>query len=119
MAFTLAHPAAALPPPRLLGKLGGPPALGFATMGPGFWSGIPLAAPNPSHMVHGLVTYCLPVGLLVYWLYHAGLKRPLFALLPRALADRLHPMAVGGFPDASWLAVTVSLLVGAATHQFW
>ena len=119
MAFTLAHPAAALPFTRLLGKLGVRSALVIGSMVPDFWYVIPLADRNTSHMPLGLITYCLPVGLLVYWLYHAGVKRPLIALLPARLADRLRPLGVAGFPRVSWLAVVVSLLVGAATHQFW
>jgi hypothetical protein len=119
MAFTLAHPAAALPFSRLLGKLGVRSALVIGSMVPDFWYVVPLAGRNTSHMPHGLITYCLPVGLLVYWLYHAGIKRPLVAMLPAALGARLEPVAMAGFPRASWLAVLVSLLVGAATHQAW
>jgi hypothetical protein len=120
MPFTLAHPAASIPLLRPLGRMGVLSALVIGSIAPDLWYVIPLAARNESHSIAGLVTYCLPVGLLLYWIFHAGLKRPLIELFPPAIAVRLRAQAGPHLmPRATWPAVMVSLIVGGATHVAW
>jgi hypothetical protein len=119
MPFTLAHPAAAVPLLRPLGRHGVLSALVIGSLVPDFWYLIPLAGRNASHGIAGLFWYCLPVGLLAYCLFHAALKRPLIALFPPATAARLAGLSAAGLPRVPWSAVTVSLLAGGATHLAW
>lgn len=119
MAFTLAHPAAALPLMRLLGRHGVRSALVVGSMVPDFWYVVPFADRNTSHMAHGLVSFCLPVGLVLYWVWHQGLKRPLATLLPPRWRLRLREFTESGLPSVSWWAVAISVLAGAASHQLW
>jgi hypothetical protein len=79
-----------------------------------------------THLCGGLLSFCLPAGLLAF-LYLEGLLLPalapwLVALLPRPrqkkaawlLAPRPLPCTLAG-----WLAVGLALLLGAGTHLLW
>lgn len=79
-----------------------------------------------AHRPLGLLTFCMPAGILAF-LYLEGvllpaLAAPLCALLPERarplgswiLGPRPLPRRLGG-----WLAVCVALLLGAASHQLW
>ena len=119
MPFTLAHPAAAVPLARPLGRHGVLSALVIGSLVPDFWYLIPPAGRNASHSVAGLLWYVLPVGLLCYCVFHAALKRPLIALFAPVLAARLAGSSAAGLPRVPWSAVVVSLLAGGATHLAW
>jgi hypothetical protein len=122
MPFTFAHPVAAIPLYRPLGRYGVLSALILGSLTPDLWYFLPLeVGRNDSHGIAGLFWFCLPVGIAFYLLFHLGLKRPLIALLPGWLSARLSGFAPARprLPDASWPAVIVSLLAGAATHSTW
>ena len=116
MPFTLAHPAAAIPLARALGRWGVVSALVIGSMSPDFAYFLPLGVRRgQSHSPAGLVWFCLPVALVTYWLFHAVARDGLVALLPATLREPLdRPRAVPGLP-----AVVSSLLVGAVTHVAW
>ena len=113
MPFTLAHPIAVLP----LARYGVASALVIGSMAPDFWYFLPVATREEAHSYAGLVWFCLPAALAFYLLFHGLLKRPLLALLPRWISERLAPYA--SFPRASWRAVIASLFAGMATHLAW
>jgi len=73
------------------------------------------------HSFAGLVYFCLPVGLLLLWLWHALLKLPLLALAPRQLSTRLSKddlrFQFGGW--SRFALILTSLWIGAALHVFW
>jgi hypothetical protein len=122
MPFTLAHPAAALPLARPLGRFGVPSALVIGSLAPDAGYFLPLPVPRGgTHGLPSLVLFCLPVGLAAYLAYHAVLKHPLAALAPRSVQARLAPVlgAPGALPAAPWSGVLLSLLAGAATHLAW
>jgi hypothetical protein len=115
--FTFAHPAAALPLLRPLGRTGSLSALAIGSIAPDLDFIVPLGASRAqTHGLAALLTYSLPAGLLAYGLFHALLKAPLRALLPPAIAERLAVAEQRGTP---WPAVLVSLLCGALTHLAW
>jgi uncharacterized protein DUF4184 len=118
--LTIAHPVAAIPLRRPLGRLGVLTALVIGSIMPD----VPLFLPvslnrNLTHSAFGLLWFCLPVGVLSYLLYDRVLDRPLRALMPEALQRRLPPSLDGARPPVWAPAVLVSLLVGAATHAAW
>lgn len=74
-----------------------------------------------THSLSGLITHCVPIGLVVYYFYHAVLKRPLVDLLPAAASERLRPWTEQPI-DFSLRSVALSaacVAFGAATHVLW
>ena len=114
MPYPFAHPAAVLPLARPLGRFGVPSALAIGSIAPDFWYFVPLVERGESHSVAGLAWFCLPLGLLLYALFHLFLKQPLIALL----SPRLRAFTPARLPAVPWSAVLVSLLV-SASHARW
>ncbi len=74
-----------------------------------------------AHSIPGLVTACLPLGLMMFFAFELIFRRPLQALLPNGVQARMRPPLTES-PDASvtWLLlVCACLLFAAATHVFW
>jgi len=114
MPFTLAHPAAAIPLRRPLGRAGVLPALVIGSMIPDFAYFRPfLTVGSRSHTLAGLLMFCLPVGAVVFVLFRFVLARPLLALLPEGVRTRV------GWGRVGPAAVLVSLMAGAVTHILW
>jgi hypothetical protein len=121
MPFTLAHPAAAIPFRKLLGRAGVLSALIVGSMTPDMSYFTPLDIDRAAtHSLAGLFWFCMPVGLAGYVVFHALLRPVSCYLLPLSVQDRLPQL-----PGSSWLppspiwAVLLSLMVGAATHVLW
>jgi hypothetical protein len=121
MPFTLAHPAAVLPLPRILRKWAVPSALVIGSMSPDFAFFLPIGVTRTgSHSLAGIFWFCLPVGLASYLTFHLLLKHPLLSLLPDWVGRRLsYIVGTTLLPNVSWLAVTVSLIIGTLTHLVW
>jgi hypothetical protein len=120
MPFTLAHPVAALPLRRWLGRLGSISGLAVGSMVPDLAYFPPIGVLRAqSHSLAGIFIYCLPAGLLL-WVAYRSLFRPFFlALAPSGLAYRIGPGRVPAWSIGEWAAVVPSLVLGAATHVFW
>jgi hypothetical protein len=117
--LTLAHPIAAIPFRRVLGRWGVLSALVIGSTMPDVPLFIPLSLNRTiAHSARGLLVFCLPVGMLSYLLFDAVLDRPLRALMPDGLRRRVARVGVTRPPVWS-PAVILSLLVGAATHSAW
>jgi hypothetical protein len=66
-----------------------------------------------AHSLAGSLVFCLPVGLLAYWIFRV-IREPLAALLPaphrqvltQLCRDRHH----------SWIAIVISVWIGACSH---
>lgn len=119
MPFTLAHPLAVIPLARTKLALS---ALVIGSMSPDFEYFI--RARQDSHSAHsilGLIVFCLPTSLLMLWLWHGLLKRPLVELLPDRHQGLLHPY----LDRFTWRSMKqfalhcVAALIGAATHVVW
>ena len=118
MPLTIAHPIAAIPLRRPLGRLGVLSALVIGSLMPDLPLFLPLSLHrNLTHSLIGLFWFCLPVGAGVYLLFDRVLERPLRALMPEAVQVRL-PRAAPR-PAAWSAAVVVSIMAGAATHTVW
>jgi hypothetical protein len=97
-------------------------ALVIGSMIPDF----PLFSPlSPSyettHSAVGLLSACLPLGLACFVLFHSSMKRPLLALLPRAIQARCASLPAPPVGPSPWALVptSVAIVVGAATHLVW
>jgi hypothetical protein len=121
MPLTFSHPAAILLLVHPLRKWSVPSALVVGSMAPDFAFFIPLGVTRTgSHSLVGLFWFCLPLGLIAYLVFHLFLKYPLVSLLPDPINRRLsQTLGATRLPNASWLAVFASLVVGTLTHLTW
>jgi hypothetical protein len=116
MPFTACHAAVAAPLARRGLVLS---ALVVGCMAPDFEFFVRLSvASRWGHTLPGMIWFSLPAGLVVLWLYHALLKRPLLALLPAALQQALAPEAARFRfgPPRRFALILASLLLGIASH---
>jgi membrane-bound metal-dependent hydrolase YbcI (DUF457 family) len=117
--FTFAHPAAAVPLLRPLARFGALSALVIGSVVPDFCYFLPFRVSRTwTHSIPKLFLFCIPAGLVAYWLFHHLLARPVVDLFPASWRSRLRPV-VDAHVQPAWTAVVVSLLVGAATHIAW
>jgi Domain of unknown function (DUF4184) len=77
---------------------------------------------NYSHTIDGLFWFDLPLGLLLAFLFHNIVRNRLFDNLPTLLKSRF--LTFKNFDwnrhfKQNWLVVTISILIGAASHIFW
>jgi hypothetical protein len=119
MPFTLAHAAAAYPLRRTRLVLS---ALIIGTFTPDLEFFLRFAPKGPfGHTTRGLFLFCLPVGFVVYWLFHAVVKEPLAALLPHAIRQKIpaDPYPLPPWKPLQLALVFLSIFVGALTHDLW
>jgi hypothetical protein len=122
MPFTVSHIAAVLPGYRVLTRANVFTAAVIGSMVPDFGSLVPgTVARWQTHSLPALFTFCLPVGLSVYWLTLLLLRPALLEVLPDRAYVRLraaHAAASIRQPGA-WLYAAAALLLGAVTHLIW
>lgn len=119
MPYAFAHPAAVILLARVPGVNAVPSALAIGSVIPDAWYLVPSLTRDHSHDVLGLLWFCLPVGLFAYAAFHLIFKQPMLALLPKPVADRLGGWTCRALPAASWWAVSLSMVLGIATHLAW
>lgn len=125
MPFTFSHPALIIP--LLKGRQRYPwiSATGLITgsIAPDFEKFLRLRlASNHSHTLASVFYFSLPVGLLLAFIFHLIVRRPLLTHLPAPLYRRL-----GRFISFDWLVyfrqyyggVVLSIVVGALLHLAW
>lgn len=126
MPFTLVHPAAVLPlvHPRTSGFLV-PSALVLGTVAPDLpyfvslqWIGGDYNL-TLTHTTTSLLWLDPALALVLVAVFHALLRRPLTALLPPSVAARMSLEPLPWRRPRTWVAVVLSVVVGAATHVGW
>lgn len=119
MPFTLAHPAAAVPF-RRCGLLVS--ALVMGAVAPDFEYFIRLEPHGRfGHQMPWVVLITFPGALIALWVFHAGVKRGLAALLPLSAQRRLQPY-LGSFSFGGgrrFALIAASIAVGIGTHLLW
>lgn len=116
MPLTISHPAAVIP----FKKFGLPlSALIIGSMMPDFEFFLRLSSTRVvGHTIPGIVLFCLPVGLIVLFLFHKVIKKPLLSLLPQSHRHRIS--AVGTefrfLPLKQLFRVIVALIIGILSH---
>ena len=122
MPYTLSHVAVVAPVARLLARLRILSAVVIGSMVPDFGYLMPNHPPRfETHSALALVTFCLPVGLLSYWIFQRLLKTPLVSVLPDQAYMRWRPYsapAAWSSPQ-QWLLAAGGVLAGAVTHLAW
>ena len=118
MPFTISHAAAAFPV-HALGRSRLPlAALMIGSTTPDLVFYIPRYVEyDDSHSLSGVFTFCLPLGLLMWWFFIRILERPTISWLPEAWRTRITPTPR---PDLrTWCWAALAVVLGAITHLVW
>jgi hypothetical protein len=122
MPFTISHAAAVLPFSRLLAPRRVLSAAVIGSMVPDFRVFFPWPLERvETHSALALLTFCLPVGLVTYWLFQLLIKTPVLEVLPDGAYARWRPFASRARLSSvlQWLLAGGGVLVGAVTHLVW
>lgn len=123
MPLTIAHPAAVVPLQNLFKKFGVLSALVIGSLIPdvAYFPHMPVTRLQ-SHSFFGMFWFDLPVGLIVYYLFHNFMKEPLIGLLPETVAQKLPETSVSKIEFLNknlFFAICFSLWLGTVTHILW
>jgi hypothetical protein len=117
MPFTISHAAAAIPFRRTKLVLS---ALVIGCMAPDFEYFLHAGMyGRESHNLRGALEFALPATLILLTVFHVLLKRPIVALLPRAVQERVVLTEFRFWPSSRLVLIVASALVGIATHRLW
>jgi hypothetical protein len=122
MPFTISHAAAVLPFSRLLARWQLLSAAVIGTMVPDFRVFLPWRLGRmETHSAMSLLIFCLPVGVIAYWLFQNLVKTPVLELLPEGAYARWRPFAAPANIRSArqWVFATCGVLGGALTHLVW
>lgn len=123
MPFTFSHPAIILPLtflPRQWFSLTG---LVIGSLTPDFEYFLRMRIKSDySHTIDGLFWFNLPLGLLLAFIFHNIVRNSLFDNLPSILKSRFSTLRQFDWNrhfKRNWFVVTISILIGAASHIIW
>lgn len=122
MPFTPTHVAAAIPIAWMCHWRVPLTAIAIGSMVPDLPSFLPgLLNYHVTHSLRGILTHCMPIGLVLYYLFHGVLKHPLGALLPDSITARLRPALERRIDfSVSRVAIVAAMVaIGAFTHVVW
>jgi len=123
MPFTFSHPAIVLPLTFLPRKWFSLTGLVIGSLTPDFEYFLRMRIKsNYSHTFDGLVWFDLPLGLLLAFIFHNVVRDKLLDNLPTILKSRLSTFKQFDWNThfkRNWFVVTISILIGAASHIFW
>jgi hypothetical protein len=121
MPFTISHTAIVLPFSRLLLRWRLLSATVIGAMVPDFRLFFPGISRVETHSAVALFTFCLPVGLVTYWVFERLIKSPVVEVLPEGAYARWHSYAaVGDFRSLhQWSLAALGILAGALSHLVW
>ena len=122
MPFTISHTAVVLPFSRLLARWRLLSAAVIGAMVPDFGVFFPWRMRRvETHSALSLLTFCLPVGLITYWVFQILIKTPILEVLPEGPYARWRPFAarraLASFGNGCWRRC--GMLAGAVTHLIW
>jgi hypothetical protein len=119
--FTISHTAVVLPFSRLLARWKLLSAAVIGAMVPDFRVFFPGMPRVETHSAVALITFCLPVGLITYWLFQLLIKTPMVEVLPEGPYARWRPFAAEADLQSlrQWLLAALGILAGALTHLVW
>jgi membrane-bound metal-dependent hydrolase YbcI (DUF457 family) len=119
MPFTVSHVAAVVPAYRPLTRAHMFSAAVIGSMAPDFGALLPESLARwQTHSLPALFSFCLPMGLLAWWLTQRLIKAAVIEVLPDrawARARSEHPPLALLSPRV-WVAAAAGILLGALTH---
>jgi uncharacterized protein DUF4184 len=123
MPFTLSHPALVLPLNLLPKKWVSITGLVIGSMAPDFQAFFSADGDKSgTHTWWGILWFCLPVSLILSFIYHLSVREMLITHLPRRLQIKM-----ARYKDLDWIrqfrmkwiVIILSIVIGAASHLFW
>jgi hypothetical protein len=74
-----------------------------------------------THSAMALLIFCLPVGVITYWLFQGLVKTPILEVLPEGPYARWRPFAAPAHIGSArqWVLAACGVLGGAVTHLVW
>ena len=123
MPFTFSHPAIILPLTYLPRKWFSLTGLVIGSLTPDFEYFLRMRIKsNYSHTIDGLFWFDLPLGLLLAFIFHNIVRDSLFNNLLPFLKSRFSTFKQFDWNrhfKQNWIVVTISIIIGAASHIFW
>jgi hypothetical protein len=122
MPYTVSHAAVVLPFSRLLARWQLLSAAVIGAMAPDFRVFLPWRLGRvETHSAMSLLTFCLPVGVITYWLFQGLMKTPVIEVLPEGAYARWRPFAAPADIRSArqWVLAACGVLGGAVTHLVW
>jgi hypothetical protein len=121
MPFTISHTAVVLPFSRWLARWQLLSAATIGAMVPDFRIFFPGLPRVETHSFAALFTFCVPVGLITYWVFQRLIKSPILEVLPEGPYARWRPFAAEANIRSmrQWLLAAGGVLAGALTHLIW
>jgi hypothetical protein len=121
MPFTISHTAVVLPFSRWLARWKLLSAATIGAMVPDFRIFFPGMPRVETHSLTALITFCLPVGLITYWVFQLLIKTPVLQVMPEGPYARWRPFAAEANIRSwrQWLLAAGGVLGGALTHLIW
>ena len=123
MPFTFSHPSIVLPLAFLPNRIVSLSALIIGSITPDFEYFIRMQLKSEhSHSFFGLFWWDVPIGVVLFFLFHCLVKRPLVQNLPLFLSERFEYLEVRRGKPAfgkQWWIVLICLWLGAASHVLW
>jgi hypothetical protein len=121
MPFTISHTAVVLPFSRWLARWQLLSAATIGAMVPDFRIFFPGMPRVETHSLEALFTFCVPIGLITYWVFQRLIKSPILEVLPEGPYARWRPFAAEADirSPRQWLLAAGGVLAGALTHLIW
>jgi hypothetical protein len=121
MPFTISHTAVVLPFSRWLARWQLLSAATIGAMVPDFRIFFPGMPRVETHSFVALFTFCVPIGLITYWVFQRLIKSPILEVLPEGPYARWRPFAAEADirSPRQWLLAAAGVLGGALTHLIW
>jgi hypothetical protein len=122
MPYTISHAAAVLPFSRLLARWRLLSAAVIGAMAPDFRVFLPWRLGRmETHSGLSLLIFCLPVGVIAYWLFQGLVKTPILEVLPEGAYARWRPFAAPANIRSArqWVLAACGVLGGAVSHLVW
>jgi Domain of unknown function (DUF4184) len=122
MPFTISHAAVVLPFSRILARWRLLSAVVIGAMVPDFGLFFPWRMHRfETHSAAALLTFCLPVGLVTYWMFQYLIKTPVLEAMPDRVYARWQPYSspANAASLRQWFWAACGVLAGAATHLVW
>jgi Domain of unknown function (DUF4184) len=119
--FTISHAAAVLPFTRLLARWRLLSATVIGSMVPDFRVFFTDLSRVETHSAVALITFCLPVGMVTYWVFQGLVRTAVLEVLPEGPYARWRPLAAPANIHSirQWLLAACGILVGALSHLLW
>jgi hypothetical protein len=122
MPYTISHVAVVVPISRLLARMRVLSAVVIGSMVPDFGYLLPTRpARFETHSLLALATFCLPAGIVSYWIFQRLMKTPLVSVLPDQVYMRWRPYSAPAAWGSlrQWLLAVCGVLGGAVVHLAW